>query len=122
MIPDVVKDLHYTTDLMENLLQWAKSQMKGESLSPQLIDMQQLIQDVQQVVRRQAENKQVYLKTKAEKPVYIYADKEMIEVVLRNLISNAIKHAAASEVLVQLIWENGTNHFQNGNSCHLTQR
>lgn len=91
LIPDVVKDLHYTTDLMENLLQWAKSQMKGEALSPQLIEMNKLIQDVQQVVRLQAENKQVYLKTKAEKPVYIYADKEMIEVVLRNLISNAIK-------------------------------
>lgn len=91
LIPDVVKDLHYTTDLMENLLQWAKSQMKGESLSPQLIDMNKLIHDVQQIVRLQAENKQVYLKTKAEKPVYIYADKEMIEVVLRNLISNAIK-------------------------------
>ena len=91
LIPDVVKDLHYTTDLMENLLQWAKSQMKGESLSPQLIDMNKLIHDVQQIVRLQAENKQVYLKTKAEKPIYIYADKEMIEVVLRNLISNAIK-------------------------------
>lgn len=103
LIPDVVKDLHYTTDLMENLLQWAKSQMKGESLSPQLIDMQKLIQDVQQVVRLQAENKQVYLKTKAEKPVYIYADKEMIEVVLRNLISNAIKFTPKEgEVVIDL--------------------
>ncbi len=103
LIPDVVKDLHYTTDLMENLLQWAKSQMKGESLSPQLIDLQKLIQDVQQVVRLQAENKQVYLKTKADKPVYIYADKEMIEVVLRNLISNAIKFTPKEgEVLVDI--------------------
>ncbi|MEJ8819564.1 sensor histidine kinase [Lacibacter sp. H407] len=103
LIPDVVKDLHYTTDLMENLLQWAKSQMKGESVSPQLIDMNKLIQDVQQVVRLQAENKQVYLKTKAEKPVYIYADKEMIEVVLRNLISNAIKFTPKEgEVIVDV--------------------
>ena len=103
LIPDVVKDLHYTTDLMENLLQWAKSQMKGESVSPQLVDMNKLIQDVQQVVRLQAENKQVYLKTKAEKPVYIYADKEMIEVVLRNLISNAIKFTPKEgEVIVDV--------------------
>lgn len=103
LIPDVVKDLHYTTDLMENLLQWAKSQMKGESLSPQLIDMNKLIHDVQQVVRLQAENKQVYLKTKADKPVYIYADKEMIEVVLRNLISNAIKFTPKEgEVVIDL--------------------
>lgn len=103
LIPDVVKDLHYTTDLMENLLQWAKSQMKGESLSPQLIDMNKLIQDVQQIVRLQAENKKVYLKTKAEKPVYIYADKEMIEVVLRNLISNAIKFTPTDgEVIIDI--------------------
>jgi two-component system, sensor histidine kinase and response regulator len=103
LVPDVLKDLHYTTDLMENLLQWAKSQMKGESLSPQLIDMNKLIHDVQQVVRLQAENKQVYLKTKAEKPVYIYADKEMIEVVLRNLISNAIKFTAKEgEVVIDV--------------------
>lgn len=91
LIPDVVKDLQYTTDLMENLLQWAKSQMKGEQLHPQLIDMNELIRDVQQLVRLQAENKQVYLNAKTDKPVYIYADKEMMEVVLRNLISNAIK-------------------------------
>ena len=91
LVPDVVKDLQYTTDLMENLLQWAKSQMKGEALSPQLIDVNKLITDVQQVVRLQAENKQVYINSKTDKPVYIYADKEMIEVVLRNLISNAIK-------------------------------
>ncbi len=91
LIPDVVKDLQYTTDLMENLLQWAKSQMKGESVDPQLIDLSTLIHDVQQLVRLQAENKQVYIHSKAEKPVYIYADKEMMEVVLRNLVSNAIK-------------------------------
>ncbi len=103
LIPDVVKDLQYTTDLMENLLQWAKSQMKGESVSPQLIDIQKLISDVQQVARLQAENKQVYLKAKAEKPVYIYADKEMIEVVLRNLISNAIKFTPKEgEVIVDV--------------------
>ncbi len=107
LIPDVVKDLHYTTDLMENLLQWAKSQMKGESLSPQLIDMQKLIHDVQQIVRLQAENKQVYLKTKTDKPVYIYADKEMIEVVLRNLISNAIKFTPKEgEVCIDVKEEN----------------
>ncbi len=103
LIPDVVKDLQYTTDLMENLLQWAKSQMKGEALSPQLIDVNKLIADVQQVVRLQAENKLVYIKSKAEKPVYIYADKEMIEVVLRNLISNAIKFTPKEgEVIVDV--------------------
>jgi K+-sensing histidine kinase KdpD len=30
MIPDVVHDLNYTISLMENLLQWAKSQMQAD--------------------------------------------------------------------------------------------
>lgn len=107
LIPDVVKDLQYTTDLMENLLQWAKSQMKGEAMAPQLIDVRSLISDVQQVVRLQAENKQVYIQSKAEKPVYIYADKEMIEVVLRNLISNAIKFTPKEGEVTVDVKENG---------------
>src|SRR4029077_17944363 len=35
IIPDVVNDLNYTTGLMENLLQWAKSQMQADSIKRQ---------------------------------------------------------------------------------------
>lgn len=91
LVPDIVNDLNYATSLMENLLQWAKSQMEGSTINPQLIDVTVLIKDVQHLLRLQAENKKVYLKTKVEKPVYIFADKDMIDLVLRNLLSNAIK-------------------------------
>ncbi len=91
LVPDIVADLNYTTGLMENLLQWAKSQMQGSNVNQQLIDVTILINDVKNLLRLQAENKKVYLLNKAEKPVYIYADKDMIDLVLRNLLSNAIK-------------------------------
>ncbi|WP_462251183.1 sensor histidine kinase [Ferruginibacter sp.] len=91
LVPDILNDLTYATSLMENLLQWAKSQMEGASVNPQLIDVSLMITEVQQLLRLQAENKKVYLKTKTDAPVYIYADKDMINLVLRNLLSNAIK-------------------------------
>ena len=91
LIPDIVNDLNYTTSLMENLLQWAKSQMEGSNMNQQLIDITVLIEEVQKLLRLQAENKKVYLSAKASEPVYIYADKDMIDLVLRNLLSNAIK-------------------------------
>ena len=91
LVPDILNDLNYATSLMENLLQWAKSQMEGASINPQLIDVSLMITEVQQLLRLQAENKKVYLKTKTDAPVYIYADKDMINLVLRNLLSNAIK-------------------------------
>ena len=91
MVPDVIKDLNYTTGLMENLLQWAKSQMQNSATHPQVLDLRELIADVAALLRLQAESKQVYLELKADQPVYVYADRDMINLVLRNLLSNAIK-------------------------------
>lgn len=95
MLPDIVKDINYTTSLMENLLQWAKSQMAGDAVNMQLIEVEELINDVKQLLRLQAESKKVYLKSKLSEPVYIFADKDMMNLVLRNLVSNAIKFTPA---------------------------
>lgn len=91
LLPDIVKDLNYTTSLMENLLQWAKSQMAGAGVNMELIDVEHLVDEVKQLLRLQADSKKVYLKSKVESGVYIFADKDMMNLVLRNLVSNAIK-------------------------------
>jgi len=91
LIPEVVNELTYTTGLMENLLQWAKSQMQNDSVKPQLLDIGKVTKDVLQLLRLQAEAKRIYIDSKIERPVYVYADKDMINLVLRNLLSNAIK-------------------------------
>jgi len=91
LIPDMVNELSYTTGLMENLLQWAKSQMYAEAVNPQLLDISKITQEVLQLLRLQAEAKKIYILSKMERPVIVYADKDMINLVLRNLLSNAIK-------------------------------
>ncbi|MBL7740165.1 MAG: HAMP domain-containing histidine kinase [Chitinophagaceae bacterium] len=91
MIPHVITDLNYTTGLMENLLQWAKTQMQASAIRPEVIDVSALIKEVMQLLRLQAETKKVYLEMKTDAPVYVYADKGMVNLVLRNLLSNAIK-------------------------------
>ncbi len=96
LIPEVVNELTYTTGLMENLLQWAKSQMQAESVKPQLLDIGRITKEVMQLLRLQAEAKHIYLNSKIEQPVYVFADKDMINLVLRNLVSNAIKFTPES--------------------------
>lgn len=91
MLPEVVKDLNYTVGLMENLLQWAKSQMQAEAVKTGTIDVTKLIGEVLQLLRLQAEVKKIYIEPKIERPVFVSADKDMINLVLRNLLSNAIK-------------------------------
>ena len=91
LIPEVLNELSYTTGLMENVLQWAKSQMQAEAVHPQVVDIAKITQEVLQLLRLQAEGKHIYISSRIEKPVYVYADRDMINLVLRNLLSNAIK-------------------------------
>jgi two-component system sensor histidine kinase/response regulator len=91
LVPEVVRELTYTTGLMENLLQWARSQMQAETVKPQLLDIAGVTKEVLQLLRLQAEAKHIDIDSKIERPVFVYADKDMINLVLRNLLSNAIK-------------------------------
>jgi len=91
MIPDIKQDLNYTVSLMENLLTWAKSQMQSHSVRPQAVDMRDLIDDVVHVLHLQADAKNIRIVNKSTQPVHAWADADMIHLVLRNLISNAIK-------------------------------
>ncbi len=90
-IPDVQKDLNYTVGLMENLLQWAKSQMKSHHVHAQAIDVNDLLGEVVGVLHLQAENKNITIENHSVEDIIISADRDMISLVLRNLISNAIK-------------------------------
>src|SRR5258706_6831817 len=55
MIPEVKQDLNYTISLMENLLNWAKSQMESHSAKPHSTNVEELIDDVVRVLHLQAE-------------------------------------------------------------------
>src|SRR5580692_7390218 len=55
LVPEVINELTYTTGLMENLLQWAKSQMQAEAVRPQLLDIAGIAREVLQLLRLQAD-------------------------------------------------------------------
>jgi signal transduction histidine kinase len=91
MVPDVLNDMNYTISLMENLLQWAKCQMQADAVRPEKINISILIEDVLKLLHLQGEAKKIRMESKCEEPLIVLADKDMINLVLRNLISNAIK-------------------------------
>ena len=91
MLPDVINDLNYTTGLMENLLQWARSQMQVNETRPQTLDLNALTCEVVQVLRLQADAKRITIEKKSSLHANAYADRDMINLVIRNLLANAIK-------------------------------
>lgn len=96
MVPEVVNDLNYTTSLMENLLQWARSQMQSDAVKPQLIDISGQMDEVAKLLRLQAEAKKIKIVLESEPSTCVFADKDMIDLVLRNFLSNAIKFTPTS--------------------------
>jgi two-component system, sensor histidine kinase and response regulator len=92
MVPEVVNELTYTTSLMENLLVWARSQMRADSVKPKPIDLAAIIDEVSRLLRLQAEAKHIRVTVCGDNPVIAFADKDMVNLIVRNLLSNAIKY------------------------------
>jgi len=103
-VPEVVNNLNYTTSLMENLLQWVKNQMQINVMHPQILEISEMVKEAADLLRLQADSKQITICFEKENPVYIYADRDMISLVIRNLLSNAIKFTPCSgKVQIEIV-------------------
>ena len=90
--------------LLDNLLQWARVQSGRMVPEPAGFDLAEAIREVIGFYQPYALDKQIRLIERNINPVEVFADKNMIRVVLRNLISNAIKFTQpAGEIHVIMI-------------------
>jgi PAS domain S-box-containing protein len=77
--------------ILQNLLDWSRSQTGLLRYCPTEMNLRSIIDENIDNFNLQASNKEITLKTELNTDKYIYADKNMINTVLRNLISNALK-------------------------------
>ncbi len=87
----LLEKLNTTSNMLDNLLHWAKNQLQGIHVNLRQIDVQKLAEENVELIWPLADKKGVSLKCEAESPIMAFADEEMIKLVLRNLISNAVK-------------------------------
>ena len=80
-----------TLNLLENLLQWSRSQTGRLEFHPLIADMRFSIENVRKLLQVNIDNKKIEIIDKSDKNLFAYFDKAMINTVFRNLLSNAIK-------------------------------
>lgn len=80
-----------TTSLLDNLLFWIKGQMEGQAVEKVKIGLYNLVKNLEEEQRMPLVKKKIELRNNIDKNVSIVTEKEMIRIVCRNLISNAIK-------------------------------
>lgn len=78
-------------DLLNNLLAWAQSRTGRTKYNPEYFNVDEVTDQVIDLLRDSSHQKSITLTNNIPPGTAVYADKPMITLVLRNLISNGIK-------------------------------
>lgn len=78
-------------DTLDNLLNWSISQLQGLDISPEILNIKELGIEAISLYKEIADKKGITLSQAIDSEAVVTADKNHIRLVLRNLISNAIK-------------------------------
>ncbi|HLZ89117.1 MAG TPA: tetratricopeptide repeat-containing sensor histidine kinase, partial [Puia sp.] len=97
------ESLESTSRLLENLLFWAKSQMEGMEVNAKPFDILPVIEQNGRLVRDRATEKKINLviggPDKPTSPLMVFADEVMVDMVIRNLVENALKFSRADDTV-----------------------
>ena len=100
-----------TLILLDNLLNWAKSQTGQLIFKPEKIIISNVIQEIIALNKLHADTKSISVSYTSSNDLEVFADVNMLRTVLRNLISNAIKFTnTGGHINVKSILKN--NHVE----------
>ena len=80
-----------TLNLLDNLLSWARTQKDDIPVNPATINLTEIISENIMLAESAAASKKIHLVITTHESFFAFADKNMINTVVRNLISNAVK-------------------------------
>ncbi|MBM4170840.1 MAG: PAS domain S-box protein [Ignavibacteria bacterium] len=90
-IEEMRKSADISHALLQNLLQWSRSQTGRIDFNPQKLSLAKIINDNAELLMPTAQNKEIKIHYNIDPKIYVFADEDMSYTVVRNLISNAIK-------------------------------
>jgi len=113
--PDEIKEysLHINKSsnkvltLIDNLLNWSRSQSGKIKLTPETINIKDIADSCLEVISLSAKEKNINIKSRLNTTDVAFADKETITTVIRNLLSNAVKFTTKNGEVT--IWANNKN-------------
>ncbi len=99
MIPGVLKKLEYTSDFLDTLLFWINSQMENFESSAKSFFVKDIVAFEAENYYEQAALKGIALVDNVADDVVASADPNSIRIVIRNLITNAIKFSSENDTI-----------------------
>ncbi len=81
-----------TFQLVEHLLDWYRSQKGQVQFRPMSWNLKQVVRQALSLARAKANIKRIAMTENVDEQLVVQADKEMLDLILRNLLANAIKY------------------------------
>ncbi len=107
----IIKHSSYNSfSLLNNLLQWASFQTDTISFNPEKICIYHLIDENINILRSNIESKNITIKNDISSNIYITGDRNMIDTIIRNILSNAIKFSF-KEGCISLFCKENNGYF-----------
>ncbi|MDE3740333.1 tetratricopeptide repeat-containing sensor histidine kinase [Maribacter polysaccharolyticus] len=106
-IPKLGKDLDNISFTLNNLLSWGRTQMNGSSTKPSAIALENLVIENINLLEESASTKSIQIVNKVFGNTLCWADGDQIDIVIRNLISNAIKFTPENGTITVSVNERG---------------
>ena len=107
LIPELSENANNASALLLNLLNWSKSQMRNLDPKPALFNVQEVFVEKINLIEKKLNEKQIVLLNESIKD-FVYADRSMVEIIIQNLLANAVKFSKIGDVITV------TNRERNG--------
>lgn len=98
LIPELSENANNASSLLFNLLNWSKSQMQNLQPKPELFNIQEVFQIKMSLIEKKVNDKGIILIDESRRD-FVYADRSMLEIVIQNLITNAVKFTGKGDVI-----------------------
>lgn len=85
------RSAQHTMDLLMNLLEWSRSQTGRMEYAPEYLEIKLLVKQELRLFDESAKQKSISIFTESFPNCTVFADKVLLSIILRNLISNALK-------------------------------
>lgn len=93
LLPQISKNVKNTTQILDSLLVWAKSQLKGFNLKFKEINLFEFVNNRIETLIPFAKEKNINIYNTIEPSVNFYADALLVTIIIRNLVLNSIKYS-----------------------------
>ncbi len=110
-VPKLRTDIDNISFTLNNLLSWGQTQMNGTITQPSVVSLEHLVKDNINLLSEIADNKSIKMISQLAENTLAWTDADQIDIVIRNLMSNALKFTPKNG-MVTIHAQEKQNHWE----------